>query len=139
VRVLLDTATWINAVKEPETLPARALRILEDAEHEFFLSEISLFEASMLGRKKRIDLGMPFSEWLGRALPTSLEVLPISARVAAAEHELPRTFHGDPADRLIASTAIAHDLTLLTTDHRISFQRVCSTIRYRWPKGPAHR
>ncbi len=38
MNVLLDTATWINAVKEPETLPTRALNILRDETNSFFLS-----------------------------------------------------------------------------------------------------
>jgi PIN domain nuclease of toxin-antitoxin system len=139
MRVLLDTATWINAVKEPETLSARALTILQDEENDFFLSDISLFEASMLSRTGRIDLGMPFGEWLERALSGRLAILPISSRVAAAERGLPETFHGDPADRLIAGTAIANDLTLLTPDHRITFHRVCPTIRYKWPKTSRRR
>jgi PIN domain nuclease of toxin-antitoxin system len=135
VNVLLDTATWINAVKEPETLPARALNVLRDKTNSFFLSDISLLEASMLSQKGRVDLGMTFSQWLEKALPATLEVLPISARVAAAENGLSREFQGDPADRIIAGTAIAHDLTLLTPDHRITFHRVCRTIRYKWPKS----
>ena len=60
--------------------------------------------------------------------------MPISARVAAAENGLPRAFHGDPADRIIASTAIAHQLMLLTPDFKIEFHRVCETVRYKWPK-----
>jgi len=135
MNVLLDTATWINAVKEPETLPNRALNILRDETNSFFLSDISLLEASMLGRQGRVDFGMTFSQWLEKALDATLLVLPISARVAAAENGMLQTFHGDPADRVIAGTAIAHELTLLTPDRRIAFHRVCRTIRYKWPKS----
>ena len=135
MNVLLDTATWINAVKEPETLPTRTLNILQDEANTFFLSDISLLEASMLSRKGRVDFGMAFSQWLEKALAATLQVLPISARVAAAENGLSQRFHGDPADRIIAGTAIAHDLTLLTPDRRIAFQSVCRTIRYKWPKS----
>ncbi|MBI4472924.1 MAG: type II toxin-antitoxin system VapC family toxin [Acidobacteria bacterium] len=135
MNVLLDTATWINAVKEPETLPARALNILRDETNSFFLSDISLLEASVLSRKGRVDLGMTFGQWLEKALAATLQVVPISARVAAAENGLSRKFHGDPADRIIAGTAIAHELTLLTPDRRIAFHHVCRTIRYKWPKS----
>ncbi len=68
MNVLLDTATWINAVKEPETLSARALTILREETNIFFLSDISLLEASMLSRKGRVDLGMAFGQWLEKAL-----------------------------------------------------------------------
>ena len=134
MNVLLDTATWINAVKEPETLPARASNVLRDETNSFFLSDISLLEASMLSRKGKVDLGMTFSQWLEKALAAPLQILPISARVAVAENGLLHTFHGDPADRIIAATAIANELTLLTPDRRIAFHDVCRTIRYKWPK-----
>ncbi len=134
MNILLDTATWINGVKEPETLPARVLAILRNEANAFFLSDISLLEASTLARKGRVDFGMKFSDWLALALAENLQVLPVSARIAAVEHALPRTFQGDPADRIIASTAIAHKLTLLTPDPEIAFQQVCETIRYKWSK-----
>src|SRR5438093_3183424 len=134
MNVLLDTVAWINAVKEPETLPAKALALLRNEANRFFLSGISLLEASTLERKRKVDLGMEFNQWLDKALAENLQVLAISARIAAIENALPRTFHGDPADRIIAGTAIAHQLTLLTPDWRIAFHRVCPTIRYKWPK-----
>src|SRR2546428_1068780 len=134
MNVLLDTAAWINGVKEPETLPSRALALLRNEANRFFLSDISLLEASTLGRKGKVDFGMEFDQWLEKALAKNLQVLPISARIAAIENALPRTFHGDPADRIIVGTAIAHQLTLLTPDQRIAFDRVCQTIRYKWPK-----
>ncbi len=140
MNVLLDTPAWINGVKEPETLPARTLAILQDETNRFFLSGISLLEASTLARKLKVDFAMQFDQWLEKALAENLQVLPISARIAAAENALPRTFHGDPADRIIAGTAIAHQLTLPTPDWRIDFPRVWRTIRYRWRKlGPADR
>jgi PIN domain nuclease of toxin-antitoxin system len=134
MNVLLDTAAWINGVKEPETLPAKILAILRSESNSFFLSDISLLEASTLARKGRVDLGMTFADWLERALAENLQVMPVSARAAAAENALPRTFHGDPADRIIAATATAHQLILLTPDPEIAFHRVCETIRYKWPR-----
>jgi PIN domain nuclease of toxin-antitoxin system len=136
MNVLLDTAAWINGVKEPETLPSKALRILRDNANSFFLSDISLLEASTLSRKNKVDFGMEFNEWLGKAVAENLQVLPISARVAAIENALPGSFHGDPADRIIASTAVAHQLTLLTPDKAVAFSRVCRVICYNWPYRP---
>lgn len=133
MNVLLDTAAWINAAKEPDTLPARALKVIEDENNVLYLSDISLLEASMLARKRRVDLGMPFADWLARALSDNLRVLPVSSAVASAEHGLPAAFQGDPADRIIAACARAHRLTLLTPDRRIAFHQVCQTIRYTWP------
>ena len=61
MNVLLDTAAWINGVKEPETLPAKALAILRTETNRFFLSDISLLEASALGRKGRVDFARPMA------------------------------------------------------------------------------
>ena len=135
MNILLDTATWINAVKEPETLPSKILGILRNQANEFHLSDMSLLEASMLGRKGRVDFGMKFADWLELALTENLRVLPVTSSVAAIEHALPRTFQGDPADRIIVSVAVAHQLTLLTPDSEVEFHRICKTIRYKWPKA----
>ena len=100
MNVLLDTAAWINSVKEPETLPAKVLAILQNGANHFFLSGISLLEASTLGRKGKVDFGMGFGEWLDKALEQNLQVVPISARIAAIENAFPRTFHSDPPTEL---------------------------------------
>jgi len=39
-----------------------------------------------------------------------------------------RTFHRDPADRIIVATARVHDATLLTRDERIIEARLVPTI-----------
>jgi PIN domain nuclease of toxin-antitoxin system len=67
-------------------------------------------------------------------LAENLQVMPVSARVAATENALPRTFRGDPADRIIAATAIVHQLILLTPDPETAFHHVCETICYPWPR-----
>jgi len=134
---LLDTATWINSVKEPETLPRHVRSLLADEErNSFALADISLLEASFLARKGKVDFAMSFRDWLARALAENLAVLPITAAVAVQENGLPRAFQGDPADRLIAATAKAHGLTLITPDPEIAFHEVVSVVRYRWrPRG----
>jgi PIN domain nuclease of toxin-antitoxin system len=130
---LLDTATWINSVKEPETLPKTIRSVLEDeANNSFSLADISLLEASFLQRKGEVDFGLPFGDWLAGALAANLTVLPISAAVALQENALPHGFQGDPADRLIAATAKAHALTLITPDPDIAFHNVVPVLRYKW-------
>ena len=42
---------------------------------------------------------------------------------------------GDPADRLIAATAKAHGLTIITPDPEIAFHEVVPVVRYRWRKS----
>jgi PIN domain nuclease of toxin-antitoxin system len=131
LNLLLDTAAWINGVKEPETLPQGVLKLLRDEENSFSLSGISLLEASFLSWKKKVDFGMRFRDWLEPAL-RNVTLLPLTAQIAAIENELPAFFQGDPADRIITATAKAHGLTLLTPDPEIEFHKVVKTVHYKW-------
>ena len=55
--------------------------------------------------------------------------LPLDLDVVLALDELPASFHGDPADRLIAATARAHALPLATHDSTIRKSRVARLWR----------
>jgi PIN domain nuclease of toxin-antitoxin system len=44
--------------------------------------------------------------------------LPLTGEIAILAGEL-EGLHGDPADRFIIATAIAHDATLVTADNRL--------------------
>jgi PIN domain nuclease of toxin-antitoxin system len=65
-------------------------------------------------------VAIPFESWLKAAChPRTVEILPISQDIAAEIARLPATFHRDPADRIIVSTARARDIPLFTRDRRI--------------------
>lgn len=65
--------------------------ILRNEGNSFFLSDISLLEASTLARKGKVDFGMKFANWVEKALAENLQVVSVSARVAAIENALPRS------------------------------------------------
>jgi PIN domain nuclease of toxin-antitoxin system len=69
----------------------------------------------MLENKGRIVLSIPILPWLQKALAApKMKLLPIMPEIAARSGSL--TMHGDPADRIIAATAIVHDCRLATVD-----------------------
>jgi PIN domain nuclease of toxin-antitoxin system len=79
------------------------------------ISAISLWEIAMLSAKGRIALPLPVLPWLQEALsPEDMRLLPITPEIAALSGTL--AMHGDPADRLIAATALAHKCPLVTVD-----------------------
>lgn len=79
----------------------------------------------MLHAKKRMELPLPFATWLRRATAADmLTILPLNAEAVIAVNDLPATFHGDPADRMIVATARAHDLPLATDDEAIRKSRL---------------
>lgn len=78
----------------------------------------------MLVAKGRIVLAEPFAQWIAAiAAPDVVQLLPLDVDVVSELHALPRSFHGDPADRLIVATARAHALPLATHDKAIRRSR----------------
>ncbi|MEO8682630.1 MAG: PIN domain-containing protein [Vicinamibacterales bacterium] len=69
-------------------------------------------------------------DWRRRATnPEFITVLALDLGVVLALDDLPAKFHGDPADRLIVSTARAHRLPLATHDRRIRRSRAVKVWR----------
>ena len=120
---LLDTHILFWWTAEPARLAPAQRRALDQAEatkDRLAISSISLWELAMLAARGRIEAPGPVDLWL-----TELErdggiaVIPITARVAFEAVRLRPDFPADPADRIIAATAICHRLTLITADRRI--------------------
>lgn len=57
-----------------------------------------------------------------------VDIKPITPEVAALAWQFPDDFSRDPADRLIAATARAEGLPLVTRDERIRQSRLLKTI-----------
>jgi len=127
LKVILDTHVWVWWLLPDSPLSARERRVLDDiaADKGILLPAICQWEAQMLHSKGRIDLPVPFATWVRRAAGTDmLTVLSLNADVVIAVDDLPGTFHGDPADRIIVASARAHDLPLATHDEAIRKSRL---------------
>ena len=71
----------------------------------------------MLVAKGRLDPGTGALEFMKLALAArSIAVLPVTPEIAELSTKLPEAVSADPADRLIAATAIHHGATLISTD-----------------------
>lgn len=125
--VLLDTHIWLRWLLDAEPLSReeRAAISRLAASGLASISAISLWEAQMLHAKRRLPLNRPFEAWIRQAAdPEVVEVLPLDVEVVVQLNRLPASFHGDPADRLIVSTARAHGLPLATHDKRVRRSRL---------------
>ena len=118
-RFLLDTHIWLWAATEPHKLTSEVHRLLNSPETDRFLSPISLWELSVLVQKKRFALKEDFAVWVQRSISDlNLKETSLSWKVAyEMRYILPN--HKDPADRFLAATAVAYDLTLVTTDQKM--------------------
>ncbi|MEB3275437.1 MAG: type II toxin-antitoxin system VapC family toxin [Cyanobacteriota bacterium] len=122
MKVLLDTHVWIWWLLGTERMSTPERRSMDRvaAAAGCYLSAMSLWEAQMLHSKGRLALDRPFAAWLHQAAaPGVVAVLPLDVDVVLALDQLPQSFHGDPADRLIVATALAHGLPLATHDGAI--------------------
>ena len=119
---LLDTHLWLWWLLGDSRI-ARAEADALDAfppDDRPWLCDISIWEATLLVEKERVELDCSLADFLETAAsPATVRVLPITARVAVEMNDLPDSFHRDPADRLIVATARAHGLAVATRDSLI--------------------
>ena len=126
MNLLLDTHFWIWWLTPKSPLKSAERNALDAAAEAsgLCLAAISLWEAQLLHSKQRLQLPLPFSEWLTRATePRVLTVLPLDRDVVISVDGLPKRFHGDTADRLIVATARTHGIPLATRDRVIRRSR----------------
>jgi PIN domain nuclease of toxin-antitoxin system len=130
--LLIDTHIWIWWLSGQKDLPEKhrdRLDRLAEQNTPPHLSAISLWEAQMLARKSQLKLDLSFSDWLIAASdPMVVRILPVDTSVVIALDQLPSTFHGDPADRMIVATALAHSLPLMTMDISIRKSRLVKCV-----------
>ena len=94
---------------------SRALVEQALAEDKLAISAISFWEISLLIIKKRFQTSKTAAALRTELLDTGIVELPLVGPIAILAVQL-QNLHGDPADRFIAATAIAHDATLMTAD-----------------------
>ena len=122
MKALLDTHVLLWWLEDEGRLSEgqKAVIAASGPERPLLVSEISLWEIATLCELGRIRLALPLRAWLERAVAPPLVCrCGITPAVAAEVASLPPTFHRDPADRVIVSTARIFGATLLTCDRRI--------------------
>lgn len=120
--VVCDTHALLFWAAQPERLSQAAASILE-AEREsgnLACPDIVLWEIAMLATKRRIVIPVSPADYIRDiVLALRLQVLPITPEIA----ELSQSGlfqHGDPADRLIAATAMHHRAPLVSGDEKLA-------------------
>ncbi len=117
--ILLDTHVfiWLQARKLKASVEDMATLTKAAAGDRWFINSFAFFEISHAVSRKRLHLDRELPEWLRLAMvhpaPTIIGITP---EIAAATAQLPEDFHGDPGDRILAATAIIHNLTIVTHD-----------------------
>jgi PIN domain nuclease of toxin-antitoxin system len=120
VKVLLDTVALYRAVVSPEALPDRARSLLEEENHQIFVSLASAWELAIKASLGKLALPRPVDEFFPKATRDLLaRQLSLELGVIARLVELPH-HHRDPFDRLIIAQALVDDLAVMTSDRRFA-------------------
>ncbi len=118
--ILLDTHVWFYWVNDSlDELSPNALQQIIKSQ-TMHVNVISCWEIAMLVAKQRLKLNLDVQLWINRALETpGINLISIDPEIAVLSTRLPGHFHGDPADRLIAATALKYQVPLVTRDKKI--------------------
>ena len=120
--ILLDTHALVWWATEPRKLSQRARKAaqLAASDGELVASAISLFEIATLLRRGRLSFSIQADRWFNAlmSLP-ELSIEPSSPEIAWDAGNWDAAFPGDPADRIIASTARTLHARLVTADEKL--------------------
>ena len=118
--ILLDTHVLVWLSEASPRLGSNATEQIDAAfqADKLAVSAISFWEVAMLVSKGRIRMDMDLSVWRNDLLEQGVIELPVTGEISIKAAGL-ESFHGDPADRLIAATALQHSLTMLTADEKL--------------------
>ena len=117
--IVLDTHAFVWWVADPARLSRAAGSAIERSRARG-VCLISVWEIAMLVERRRLVLDRDVADWVRDALAQpGIELLPLTPEIALAAGGAGLRLAGDPADRMIAATAIAHQARLVTKDERL--------------------
>ncbi len=121
-KLLLDTHILIWSLTKSDELSPEVKEVIKSAKADksLYLSSISLWEIAMLAQKQRISVYRRIADFLQTIENIrGLNILQITANIAAESVTLPGDIHNDPADRIIIASCREISATLVTRDQKI--------------------
>jgi len=117
--IVLDTHAWLWWQTAEEKLSSRAQTEIDGADR-IGICTISCYEVARAAARGRIRLDREARAWISQALSVEgVEPLELTHRIAADAGALGPEFPGDPVDRVIYATTVAHRTRLVTRDREL--------------------
>ena len=115
---LLDTHAVIWYLEDSFDLPVKIKDIIDDSKNKVCICAVSLWEIVIKVSLNKLVLHSPLDEALTSIKNGEFDILQIEETHLKELSKLP-FLHKDPFDRLIISTALCEDLTIITVDDNI--------------------
>ena len=126
--IVLDTHAWIWWVAKPDKLSPRARHAI-DAADSLGVCAISCWEVAMLVSRRRLELDREVLVWIRQALAMPrVTLLALTPEICVASALLVRDEPADPADRMIAASALELRASIVTKDSRLRSMSQIETI-----------
>jgi len=128
--ILVDTHIVVWLALEPARISKKARAVIEETRRRgqgLAISDITLLEIAQIESKGRIQLNSSLETFLSE-VEARFVVLPMTARVCVRAVELPAVYPKDPADRIIAATALVEGVPLVTADEEIRRSKALRTV-----------
>ncbi|WP_159474136.1 type II toxin-antitoxin system VapC family toxin [Dyadobacter sp. 3J3] len=116
---LLDTHTLLWMQDDNKNLSPLAKRILSDEDSELYISVASFWEITIKLSLVKLELGYTINDLINACSISNISIIPIEIAFLNELLILP-SFHKDPFDRIIASTAISMNLSIITLDEYLN-------------------
>lgn len=127
----MDTCAIIwDALNDKQLTPAARKAIQNADDHSaLIISDISIWEISMLLKKGRIDIDSTAVNFINLFLQSrNVSVVQISPEIAQLSVNFDAEINNDSADRIIAATSIIHNAQLVTADNNLIKSVIIDTI-----------
>jgi PIN domain nuclease of toxin-antitoxin system len=127
--ILLDTHALLWMAGDDKRLSKRAHEAIREARQGggIAVAAISLWEIAWLAHHQRIVVVGSVESFV-RETVARVILRPVTPEIAALAMRLPEQFPKDPADRLIAATAMVEGIALVTADLRIRRSKAVETV-----------
>ena len=116
---LLDTHAAFWLLNNDKALSNRARRIINDLSNSMYISIASVWELAIKINIGKLNFNGRITGFLRLARANKINIFPIEPAHLKIYENLP-LIHRDPFDRLLVATAIAEEMTLITTDEDIA-------------------